>query len=117
MFVCSALNGDGSRGISGGHAIVRRILAGDADITVTGYGTKKEFPDGWLQYSGFHGSADVSGTRIVVILAGVGIDLSAQGRGRVILWGHGSYDINGQSGEWSMNPLSAHMSLASTGVK
>jgi len=111
------LGGNGSVNISGNGILWIKDLAGDADITVTGYGTKKEFADGWLQYAGFHGSADVAGTRIVVVLAGVDIDLFVQGRGRVIFWGHGSYEINGQSGEWSMNPLSAHMRLASTGVK
>jgi len=110
------IGGNGSVNIAGNGILWVRDLAGDADINVTGHGKKKEFSDGWIQYSGFGGSADVEGTRIIVVLAGVGIDLSAQGRGRAILWGHGSYQINGQSNEWSQG-FTRSINLASTGVK
>lgn len=86
------LNGNGILWIKDG--------AGDAVIRVTGQGEKKEFPDGWLQYAGFHGTAHVEGSRVTVGVAGVEIDLNAHGRGRVWLWGHGSYQSPGQSGEW-----------------
>ncbi len=78
-----------------------RDLVGGATVEVTGYGQKREFANGWLQYSGFDGEAHAAGTRIVVVLAGVDIELSAEGRGRVILWGHGSYEINGRTADWS----------------
>ena len=80
-------------------------IKGDANIEVTGQGTKKEFPDGWIQYSGFDGTASIEGNRFGVILAGVDIDLYAEGRGRVRLWGHGSYQINGETADWESNRL------------
>ena len=33
---------------------------------VTGYGHKEVFPDGWIQYAGFNGSAHIAGSRIRV---------------------------------------------------
>lgn len=94
------LGGNGAVSISGNGILWVRDLAGGAIIEVTGYGEKKEFADGWLQYSGFGGNAYVEGTRIVVVLAGVDIELSAEGRGRVILWGHGTYELSGRTADW-----------------
>jgi len=95
------LGGNGTVTIAGNGILWVRDLAGGATIEVTGHGEKREFADGWLQYSGFNGDAYVEGTRIVVVLAGVDIELSAEGRGRVILWGHGSYEVSGRTADWS----------------
>ena len=94
------VGGNGAVSIGGNGILWVRDLAGGATIEVTGYGEKKEFADGWLQYSGFGGNAYVEGTRIVVVLAGVDIELSAEGRGRVILWGHGTYELSGRTADW-----------------
>jgi len=88
--------------------------AGDATIRVTGTGQKTEFPDGWIQYAGFRGTAYIKGSRIGVVVAGTNIDLSARGRGRCILWGHGSYNVNGNPGEWEAAGFGTRVKLAAT---
>lgn len=108
------LAGRGTVELTGNGILWIKDVAGNATIEVKGYGKKKVFPDGWIQYSGFHGTAKVRGSRIGVIVAGVDIDLSAQGRGRVILWGHGTYEINGQKGEWKTERLGTRVKLAPT---
>ena len=80
-------------------------IKGDANIQITGHGELIEFPDGWTQYAGFYGDATIEGERFAVILAGVNIDLFAEGRGRAFLWGHGSYQINGQTADWESGKL------------
>lgn len=98
----AALGGIGKVELSGNGVLWVKDLLGTASIEVTGYGQKKEFSDGWVQYAGFHGNAEIQGRRIIVVVAGVGINLEARGRGRVRLWGHGTYEINGRSGEWGI---------------
>lgn len=98
------LGGRGSVDASGNGLLWINDRAGDASIEVTGYGEKEVFPDGWIQYAGFHGEAHVEGSRIIVVLAGVDVELHAQGRGRAILWGHGTYEINDVAGRWATGP-------------
>jgi hypothetical protein len=86
--------------------------AGDAIIEITGSGQKEEFPDGWIQYAGFHGTAHVQGARIGVIVAGVDIELTSQGRGLARLWGHDSCQSPGGVGEWKTIGLGARVRLA-----
>ena len=86
--------------------------AGDAVIRVTGTGHKKEFPDGWIQYAGYRGKAYIKGSRIGVVIAGADIDLDARGRGRCILWGHGSFQVNDRPGEWKAAGFGTRIKLA-----
>lgn len=104
--------GRGTVELSGNGVLWILDRGGDADIEVTGSGQKKEFADGWIQYAGFHGTATVSGSRIAVIVAGVEVDLQARGRGRVRLWGHGSYQSPGRDGEWKAGLLGTRVRLA-----
>lgn len=90
------------------------LLGGRGTVEVSGHGEMQEFLDGWIQHAGFHGDASVEGSRIRVIVAGVDIDLSAEGRGRAILWGHGTYEINGQSGQWQTERLGARVTIVPT---
>ncbi|MBL7208933.1 MAG: hypothetical protein ISS52_02420 [Dehalococcoidia bacterium] len=108
------LGGRGTVEVSGNGILWIKDLASDAVIKVSGQGEKEEFPDGWIQYAGFHGNASVEGSRIRVIVAGVDIDLFAEGRGRVLLWGHGTYQINGQSGQWDAERLGTRVGIAPT---
>jgi len=94
------LGGKGTVDLTGNGILWVNDKGGNATIEVTGYGEKEEFPDGWIQYSGFNGSAHIEGKRIVVMVAGVDVELTAQGHGRVLLWGHGTCEINGITGEW-----------------
>ena len=105
------LRGKGTVDLSGNGTLWIKDAAGDAEIEVTGSGEKEEFSDGWIQYAGFHGTAHVEGSRIAVVLAGVDIELAAEGRGVARLWGHGSYQSPGGDGEWKANGLGAHVRL------
>ncbi len=106
------LRGRGTIDLSGNGTLWIRDAAGDAVIEVTGSGQKKEFSDGWLQYAGFHGEAHVEGSRIAVIVAGVDIDLTAEGRGLARLWGHGSYQSPAGDGKWKATGVGARVRLA-----
>jgi hypothetical protein len=106
------LRGRGTVDLSGNGILWIKDAAGDAVIEVTGQGQKEEFPDGWIQYAGFHGEAHVEGRRIGVIVAGVDIELAAQGRGMARLWGHGSYQSPDGDGEWDANRLGTRVRLA-----
>jgi len=106
------LGGRGMVDIRGNGILWIKDIAGDAVIEVTGYGEKKVFDDGWMQYAGFAGTAHIEGNRIIVGIAGCDIKLSARGRGRVRLWGHGHYEINGRVNEWSSGFGGAPVRLA-----
>ena len=99
--------GDGFAGLQGtGYVRIsgRGVLwvKGEESIKIRGDGHKKVFPDGWTEYVGFDGTARIRGQDVSVLVAGEGIDLYAIGTGRVILWGKGTYDINGLvTGRWS----------------
>ena len=98
------LGGRGMVDVIGNGILWIKDVRGDALVRVTGQGNKTEFPDGWIQYAGFDGHAYVEGSGVVVGIAGVDIELLARGRGRALLWGHGTYDrgdgIVEQAGEW-----------------
>ena len=104
--------GRGTVDLSGNGMLWIKDAAGDAVIEVRGSGQKEEFPDGWIQYAGFHGMAHVEGSRIGVIVAGVDIELAAQDRGIVRLWGHGSHQSPDGAGEWKTIGLGARVRLA-----
>ena len=106
------LRGRGTVDLSGNGILWIKDAAGDAVIEVTGSEQKEEFPDGWIQYAGFHGTAHVEGSRIGVIVAGVDIELTAQGRGMARLWGHGTYQSPDGTGEWATTGLGARLRLA-----
>jgi len=110
------LAGRGIVKVSGNGILWIKDIAGNATIEVTGQGEKKEFSDGWIQYSGFRGTAKVKGGRFVMHIAGADIELAAVGRGRVFLWGHGTYQLNEQSGRWNTNNLGTRVMIASDDV-
>ena len=99
--------GDGFAGLQGdGWVRVRGNgvlwVKGAEHIAVEGRGIKKEFEDGWTLYIGFHGMAQILGRNVSVLMAGESVELYAVGSGRVILWGKGTYEVNGlPTGVWS----------------
>jgi len=95
------LHGGGKIDLSGAGTLWIRDIAGDATIEVEG-GEYKEFPDGWIQYGRFEGTAHIEGSKISVLMVGVDIELTASGTGYARLRGHGTYDLNGMTGEWGM---------------
>ena len=65
-------------------------------------GHKKEFPNGWTEYVGFHGSATISGKKVSIILTAENADLFAAGKGKAILWGVWTREENGVAAtEWA----------------
>jgi len=98
----AVLGGRGVVDVSGNGLLWVRDLTGNATIEVTGYGEKKVFNNGWIQYSGFHGTAHIAGARIIVVIAGEDIELEARGWGRALLWGHGTCELNGEQYQWNM---------------
>jgi hypothetical protein len=100
-------NGDGIASLRGegridlaGNGVLWVRAGPDAVVEVSGYGHKQVFPDGWQQYAGFNGTAHIVAGRMHTVVTGVGIHLEATGRWSVLLWGHGSYQWNSQSGSW-----------------
>lgn len=99
--------GDGFAGLHGtGYVRVSGTgvlwVKGEESIPIQGEGHKTVFPSGWTEYVGFDGTARIRGQRVSVLMAGEGIDLYAIGTGRGILWGEGTYEINGLiTGRWS----------------
>jgi len=90
----AALHGDGWLRVSGNGIL---WVKGAEYVAVQGQGIRKEFPDGWSEYIGFHGTARILGRNVSVVMAGERIDLFATGSGRAVLWGHGHYEKGGDT--------------------
>ncbi len=97
----AVLRGDIRVNLSGAGLLVVRDHAGDAKIHVTGNGYRKELANGTIAYIGFDGKAEISGSSITVALRGRNIKLEANGTGKFLLRGHGTYHTNRIEGEWS----------------
>ena len=108
----AVLNGTGTVEVGGSGLLWVRDRDGGAIIEVTGYGHKKEYDDGWVQYGGFDGHAFVSGRRIQVVVSGVNVDLAAVGRGYARLWGHGSYQGSTGEGRWTTSGSGTYVNMA-----
>ena len=65
----------------------------NAEVEVTGYGTKKDLGNGTVRYSGFDGTASISGSSITVVIIGDDIELTADGTGSAVLRGYGTYSV------------------------
>lgn len=66
---------------------------GNAEVDVTGYGTKEDLGNGTVMYSGFDGTTEISGSSVTVVILGNGIELTSKGTGSVGLRGYGTYDV------------------------
>jgi len=108
------LFGKGVIDVSGNGILWIKDISGNAKINVAGYGSVKRFPDGWVQYSGVHGTASIKGSNVHIIMAGVNVNLNAKGRGKALLWGHGTYSINGKSGQWDNRYFGKLLTVSST---
>ncbi len=65
----------------------------NAEVDVTGYGTKEVIGNGAVRYSGFDGTASISGSSVTVVILGDDIELTSKGTGSVVLRGYGTYNI------------------------
>lgn len=86
--------GDGHIVINGAGALLIRPSDGDDTWTVNGKGTKRVTPSGDIVFTGFKGTAEITGTNVIVSLDGVNIDLNVEGSGKYTLRGRGVYDAN-----------------------
>jgi hypothetical protein len=97
----AGLRGKGSVTISGDGILWFKDHAGDATWSISGEGERRDFPRGWIEYVGFNGEFEAEGSKITVVLSGENISLFAEGTGKVILWGEGTYEVGKIKGEWS----------------
>ncbi len=65
----------------------------NAEVDVTGYGTKEDMGNGTVRYSGFYGTAGIRGSSVTVVILGDDIELTSKGTGSVLLRGYGTYDV------------------------
>ncbi len=85
------MKGSGWARISGDGTLLIQDRGGDAEISISGEGTRRDGPDGSIIYEGFNGSAYIKGSAITIGLRGDDIRLEAEGRGLVVLKGDGWY--------------------------
>ena len=97
------LSGSGQINMSGTGFLYILDRAGDAEITVTGEGARRQFTlNGHkvIRYAGFNGTAKVSGSDVLVSLKGIQIHVEARGTGRAFFRGRGNYRIQGIVNTW-----------------
>ncbi|RME08112.1 MAG: hypothetical protein D6803_02100 [Anaerolineae bacterium] len=80
---------------SGNGTLWVRDHGGDMLIYIQGEGGREELGNGWVRYSGFEGTATISGSDVTVAIAGDHIRLYARGQGRYALRGEGGYRTSG----------------------
>jgi len=66
------------------------LVSQNAQVTATGEGNRTELPNGYTKYQGF-GEAQIQGDEIKVKVTGREIKLKAEGTGRAVLKGNGTY--------------------------
>ena len=95
------------------------IVHGEGEVDITGHGTgpvhvrkaerlgasgngyRKDLPGGGAVFMGWHGEIRAAGTELTVRMWGELIEFTAEGTGWVFLRGRGTYEINGETLDWS----------------
>lgn len=96
------LIGDGEVTLAGERGLLGfKDQAGDGQIVVDGRGRKRERPNGTTFWYGFEGTAQASGSRIIVGLRGGQITLDAEGQGYVRAAGEGFCQVGDQVIQWT----------------
>ena len=86
---------------------------GNAEVDVTGYGAKEDMGNGAVRYSGFDGTAGISGSSVTVEILGDDIELTVDGTGSVILRGYGTYDVEKDGRHISSNDWAPQVQIES----
>lgn len=95
-------HGNGTITVSGNGVLRIRDYAKDAQINVQATnGAKRVFVNGWIRYAGFQGTATVTGSNVYVELGGGSVNLTANGSGRYVLRGNGTYSTTTETGTWT----------------
>jgi hypothetical protein len=97
----AGIYGRGRVNVTGRGILWIKDIGGDAEWSISGTGEKRVFENDWIEYLGFHGEFEMTGSHIMVVLSGNNIHLTAAGRGKAILWGEGHYQVGPRTGEWS----------------
>jgi hypothetical protein len=92
--------GRGAVALSGRGTLMIREARGRANIAVSGFGRRTAQADGWLLFSDFDGTANITGD-CVVSFSGEKVRLAASGDGDVYLEGRGVYALGQLRGEWA----------------
>jgi tetratricopeptide (TPR) repeat protein len=93
-------HGDGKAYLKGNGTITVSILEGamivskNATVETSATGNRTELGDGEMKYQGFE-KATIRGEQITLRISGKGIDLVAEGTGKVRLTGKGTYTVCG----------------------
>jgi len=95
------VRGNGSMTLSGNGSLWVQDNAGDMQIYIQGEGVREDLGDGWTLYSGFDGTATISGSEVTVAIAGDHIRMYARGAGHFALRGEGGYRTSGDG--WTMD--------------
>ncbi len=94
------LRGSGEVQIDGHGVGIVWVKSGET-LEASGEGYRWEIPEtGATVFLGWTGSINASGHEMTVWMAGGLIEFTASGTGKVYLRGRGSYELNGQEGEW-----------------
>jgi tetratricopeptide (TPR) repeat protein len=105
-------SGNGKATISGNMEVKIRARSGiltitdydgNAEVDVSGYGTREDMGNGAVRYSGFDGTACISGSSVTVMILGNDIELTSEGTGSAVLRGYGTYDVEKDSRHVSSN--------------
>jgi len=117
----AAVSADTERGTGSIHAegVGVAIVHGDGEVEINvhglgvvqvknadrleahGRGYRRDLPGGRVVFVGWRGEIHAAGTNLTVRMCGGRIEFTAEGTGWVFLRGRGTYEINGESFDWS----------------
>lgn len=93
-----------------GHGAGVVVIYGAETIRAEGNGTRTNLSNGGVVFRGYSGTIEVTGRRMVVKMVGGQIDFTAQGKGRAVLRGRGTYETgHGHTGEWTASGLTVEL--------
>jgi hypothetical protein len=76
-------------------------VSGGDTLEISGDGEREDMDDGLVRLTDWEGEIHVAGARVGVRMAGGHLDFAATGRGRVLLQGHGTFQIDDHEGRWT----------------
>ncbi len=94
------VHGEGEIEITG-HGIGLVHVRNAESLEASGNGYRRDLPGGGAVFMGWRGEIRVAGTELTVRMWGGLIEFTAEGTGWVFLRGRGTYEINGETLDWS----------------
>lgn len=90
--------------IKGHDAGVVYIYGAEA-ISAVGEGRRVDRPNGGVIFYGFEGEIVITGEHMIIKMVGRKIDFTAEGKGKAVLHGKGTYETRNGSGDWQPDGL------------